>query len=531
MPRFEDIQFRRGTAAEWFAVNPVLDDGEPGFETDTGKLKIGDGVSTWNGLSYFAGSGGVGTPGADGAMGPAGPAVPGPPGDDGDGDSMWYPPPGALLGAANFWNAEQRYAGGFTVWPATDVIPVIRLFTSGNFSALGGGYIGQSNPNSGDTGTLGVYGAHTTTTPLVVASGGTAAGDLTSWKINSDLVLALDKFGKLQWADGVGGARDTNLYRAAAGFLQTDGGLIIVESTAGDVALTVTQLDDDFATHIADFNGAFGTTSFVDGFAGMNANGFFLTATSGYFSNLGASSWSHWDAGSPNNLLQAADPTHIPLQVAGAALQSANLQNWTGDAAAIVAQMNYMGQLRTRGLHSEGGVLVGSGYGFSGLGLIHIGYDHNNNGSVRLAIQAGPTQTADLTDWVDDNEVVLSRVDAKGNFYGPGGKKVLTEGSLGSIPFLIPEDTDYDYPWPTGGGAAAAAAAAPSAAYATSIGDGASTSFNVDHALGTLDVQVAIYRNSTGAEIEADITRSTVNRVVIGFVTTPSSNEYRVVVR
>lgn len=47
------IQMRRGTAAEWTAANPVLAAGEPGFEKDTNKLKIGDGVTTWSLLPYF----------------------------------------------------------------------------------------------------------------------------------------------------------------------------------------------------------------------------------------------------------------------------------------------------------------------------------------------------------------------------------------------------------------------------------------------------------------------------------------------
>jgi hypothetical protein len=50
------IQLRRGTAAQWTAANPVLNDGEPGFEDDTHKFKIGDGVTAWNALAY-AGSG------------------------------------------------------------------------------------------------------------------------------------------------------------------------------------------------------------------------------------------------------------------------------------------------------------------------------------------------------------------------------------------------------------------------------------------------------------------------------------------
>ena len=34
---------RRGTAEAWNRVNPTLKYGEPGFEKDTNKLKIGDG--------------------------------------------------------------------------------------------------------------------------------------------------------------------------------------------------------------------------------------------------------------------------------------------------------------------------------------------------------------------------------------------------------------------------------------------------------------------------------------------------------
>jgi hypothetical protein len=41
------VQIRRGTAASWTAANPVLADGELGFASDTGELKIGDGVSAW----------------------------------------------------------------------------------------------------------------------------------------------------------------------------------------------------------------------------------------------------------------------------------------------------------------------------------------------------------------------------------------------------------------------------------------------------------------------------------------------------
>jgi len=47
------IQLRRGTAAQWTSTNPTLAAGEQGFETDTGKIKIGDGSTAWTGLSYL----------------------------------------------------------------------------------------------------------------------------------------------------------------------------------------------------------------------------------------------------------------------------------------------------------------------------------------------------------------------------------------------------------------------------------------------------------------------------------------------
>jgi hypothetical protein len=47
------MQQRRGTAAQWTGANPILAAGEIGFETDTGKFKIGNGSSTWSALNYY----------------------------------------------------------------------------------------------------------------------------------------------------------------------------------------------------------------------------------------------------------------------------------------------------------------------------------------------------------------------------------------------------------------------------------------------------------------------------------------------
>jgi len=52
VPRNDLIQLRSDTAANWASVNPTLAVGEQGFETDTGKLKVGTGSTAWSSLLY-----------------------------------------------------------------------------------------------------------------------------------------------------------------------------------------------------------------------------------------------------------------------------------------------------------------------------------------------------------------------------------------------------------------------------------------------------------------------------------------------
>lgn len=50
------IRLRRGTSSQWSSLNPILALGEPGSETDTGRMKIGDGVTAWTSLPYTNGN-------------------------------------------------------------------------------------------------------------------------------------------------------------------------------------------------------------------------------------------------------------------------------------------------------------------------------------------------------------------------------------------------------------------------------------------------------------------------------------------
>jgi hypothetical protein len=51
------LQLRRGTAARWTELNPILEAGRPGCELDTGRMKFGDGVKKWSDLPYVSGGG------------------------------------------------------------------------------------------------------------------------------------------------------------------------------------------------------------------------------------------------------------------------------------------------------------------------------------------------------------------------------------------------------------------------------------------------------------------------------------------
>lgn len=62
------FKLRRGMAAEWSSVNPVLAVGEPGFEIDTFKLKIGNGSTAYNDLPYIADAAAINSSAEEGSI-------------------------------------------------------------------------------------------------------------------------------------------------------------------------------------------------------------------------------------------------------------------------------------------------------------------------------------------------------------------------------------------------------------------------------------------------------------------------------
>ena len=56
MSQLVRFSIRRGTAQDWADCNPVLADGELGYEVDSNRLKVGNGAARWLALQYLGSS-------------------------------------------------------------------------------------------------------------------------------------------------------------------------------------------------------------------------------------------------------------------------------------------------------------------------------------------------------------------------------------------------------------------------------------------------------------------------------------------
>jgi hypothetical protein len=66
--------------------------------------------------------------------------------------------------------------------------------------------------------------------------------------------------------------------------------------------------------------------------------------------------------------------------------------------------------------------------------------------------------------------------------------------------------------------------------FSEDVGDGVTTSFDVDHNLDTVDVIVQVYDKATNDTVETDVVRTNANRVTVSFTVAPTEDAYRVVV-
>jgi hypothetical protein len=100
-------------------ANPVLAQGEPGYETDTGRKKVGNGTAKWTALPYSS---------EQGPVGPAGPrGVPGPQGERGSQGDRGPAGPVGASGPANLLSIGTVNAGPIASASITGLPPAQQL--------------------------------------------------------------------------------------------------------------------------------------------------------------------------------------------------------------------------------------------------------------------------------------------------------------------------------------------------------------------------------------------------------------------
>jgi hypothetical protein len=102
---------------------------------------------------------------------------------------------------------------------------------------------------------------------------------------------------------------------------------------------------------------------------------------------------------------------------------------------------------------------------------------------------------------------------------------ILWDESATAWTFTNDGSTYYNVPTPTN-----IASSITAREYVASIGDGSTTSFTVTHNLGSRDVIVQLFDNSTYDTVYADVERTTTNTLTVAFAAAPSSNDIRVLV-
>lgn len=189
------VKFRRSTAALWTSNNPVLFEGEAGYETDTGKFKIGDGVTAWSGLVYSSGA--TGATGATGAKGDQGIQGEAGPNQVSDATETTFGN-GVLISDG---------AGNVALIPFTgDTTKFLR--DDGTMAVAGGGAVSS------------VFGR---TGAVVAATGDYAQANITGLKTSDSPQFA---------ALNIGHASDTTIARVSAGVISVEGATVLVQGAA-----------------------------------------------------------------------------------------------------------------------------------------------------------------------------------------------------------------------------------------------------------------------------------------------------------
>ena len=221
------IQLRRGTASAWTTANPIMALGEVGIETDTYKIKVGDGLTAWSSLGYFVHSWSdvTGKPAviAAGSTQAAARSAISAASLDGNGKVPAGELPNSIMEYQGTWNASTNSPSlSNGTGSAGDVYRVSvagsRDFGAGSISFDVGDYVIYSGS---------VWEKSDTTDAVSSVAGRTGAVTLTVADVGGDTSTALG-VGSIE----LGHASDTTLTRPSAGKLAVEGVEVVLAGGA-----------------------------------------------------------------------------------------------------------------------------------------------------------------------------------------------------------------------------------------------------------------------------------------------------------
>lgn len=122
------IQLKRGLAATWASINPILSPGEFGYETDTGKYKLGNGSAAWNALPYVPRAADKGQPNGIASLDSSG-LVP-----------TTQIPPGLIIDGVTLQNTDFQFTSGGTPI-GSPISLLVATLDGGSPTSTSAGYI------------------------------------------------------------------------------------------------------------------------------------------------------------------------------------------------------------------------------------------------------------------------------------------------------------------------------------------------------------------------------------------------------
>jgi hypothetical protein len=146
-----------------------------------------------------------------------------------------------------------------------------------------------------------------------------------------------------------------------------------------------------------------------------------------------------------------------------------------------------------------------------------------------IYIQEGTTKAS--TSWVQSNHYLTSF--AGQNWVQIAGPGTLTAGNgINITSNVVSAVVESGAGLTLSGSGLAIDTAVVVRKYSASVGDGTNTTYTVTHNLGTRDVQVTVYDNSSPyAEVMVDVQHTSTTAIAVLFSVAPTSNQYRVVVQ